>query len=140
MGRNRVTACTIKFNQYSILVTWVEGRCYTVGAYHAGPGAEPGARRQRRGIGNGGAGKSINRLWDWVGKRCGCTFRNGREGGGGGGASLDPLLADYIRGGQFPLADYVRRDKICAGGEGGGGGGDNGTSRFVPHHHTDFRS
>ena len=26
-----VAACTIKLNQYSILVIWGEGRCYTVG-------------------------------------------------------------------------------------------------------------
>ena len=27
------------------------------------------------------------------------------------------MLADYIRVGQFPLADYVRGDKICGGTE-----------------------
>ena len=36
---------------------------------------------------------------------------------GGGGGEGEHLLADYARGGQFPLADYVRGEKICGGTE-----------------------
>ena len=31
-----VAACTMKLNQYSILVIWGEGRCYTVGMWEGG--------------------------------------------------------------------------------------------------------
>ena len=41
----------------------------------------------------------------------------GGGGGGGGGGEGEHLLADYARGGQFPLADYVRGEKICGGTE-----------------------
>ena len=41
-----------------------------------------------------------------------------KGGGGGGGGNLTPVyvLTEVGEGGQFPLADYVWRDKICAGG------------------------
>ena len=43
----------------------------------------------------------------------------GGGGGGGGGGAISAeegqyLLADYVRGRQFPLTDYVRGDRICS--------------------------